>query len=348
MGANLSYESLRGMRLRGIDLSGSDLSLSDLRGTNFTDARLVGVDLCGAKTGTLRRWAIPKLMVASVFIAIPTLFAAMFWAVCAILIFDPNGSTEATKTVWGDITCGVSGLFVLMIFPLLIYRRGTLGSLGITTAIIANSGIIAIIIFVAYPGVSSNSDAPIVAYIVAYTALISGVYSFLAFLFTFPTIVASTIAVAVASTTALIFTSASLIVFALIFASVVAILLYIIDGSSAFTGAGIAAIIFAFAGAGIILSVSYLISCRTIRCDPRERLVFTVASWIVGLGGTQFKGADLTNADCSKATLKSAHFHHSTNLTHTRFHLAQKVNLARLDKTILSDFTVQNLLITLK
>lgn len=348
VGANLSHESLRGSRLCGIDLSGANLSYADLRGTSFKDAKLVGADFCGAKTGTLRRWALPKILVASVVIATASLFTAMFWAACATVMFDPNGSVEATRTVGGDIAFGIVGLASMMGLLLSFYSRGTLGSLGIATAVIASGGVIAVIISLAYPGISTNSNAPIVVYVIAYTALVSALYSFCTILFVFPTIVASTVAVAVSGTTAVVFTGASFFIFALIFISIVALLLFIISGSAVFTNAAIAAIISAVIGAGATLVVSYLISCRSLQGDPREHLIFTVASWIVGWGGTQFNGADLTNADCSKATFKSAHFDHNTNLNFTRFHLSQKVNLALLGKTILSDFSVQDLLITLR
>ena len=348
IGANLSNESLRGMKLRGIDLSGADLSHTDLRGTNFTDAKLVGADLCGAKTGTLRRWAVPKVLAASLVIATASLFTAMYWAACATAMFDPNGSLEATRTVGGDIAFGIVGLASMMGLLLSFYSRGTLGSLGIATVVITSSGVVAAMISLAYPGISTNSNAPIVVYVIAYTSLVSATYSFFTILFIFPTVVASTVAVAVSGTTAVIFTNASFFVFALLLVFIGTILTFVVNGSAVFTNAVIAAIIFAVAGAGATLVVSYLISCRALQGDPREHLVFTVTSWIVGWGGTHFKGADLTNADCSKATFKSAHFHSSTNLTCTRFHLSQKVNLARLNTTILSEFTVQNLLITLR
>jgi uncharacterized protein YjbI with pentapeptide repeats len=349
VGVDLSGQSLRGINLRDIDLRGANLSNTDLRGTNLTDAKLVGAKLCGAKTGTLRRWAVPKVLVASIVISTASLLTAMLWTVFAVVMFNPNGSLKATGTIIGDIAFGIVGLATMIGLLLSFYRRGTLGSVGIATAIVASGIVVACLVSVAYPGLSpNNSNTPIAAYVIAYTALVSTVYSFGAVLLIFPTIVASTVAVAVSGTTAVILTNASFFVFALVFVSIVAFLIFIINGSTVYTNAVIVAIIFAVIGAGATLAVSYLIGCRALQGDSREHLIFTVTSWIVGWGGTSFKGADLTNADCSKATFKSAHFHTSTNLTGTRFHLSQKVNLARLDKTILSDFAVQNLLTTLR
>ncbi|KAB1977390.1 pentapeptide repeat-containing protein, partial [Haemophilus parainfluenzae] len=77
----------------------------------------------------------------------------------------------------------------------------------------------------------------------------------------------------------------------------------------------------------------------------RDGLIRNLAIWFSSWGGTKFTGADLTDASFSQAVLKSSHFYNST-LIRTQFHLAKKVKLARLGKTILANFQVQNLLIT--
>jgi hypothetical protein len=64
VGVNLRGESLRGLNLRGINLSQADLSHTDLRGTDFSGATLVGTSLVEAKTGSQRRWLLPKLGIA--------------------------------------------------------------------------------------------------------------------------------------------------------------------------------------------------------------------------------------------------------------------------------------------
>lgn len=105
-GVDLNGESLRGMNLRGINLGEADLSHTDLRGTNFTDAKLLDADLSEAKTGTLRRWAVLKVLIAAVFLGVASLVTAAFCGTFAVLICAPNGSNTVTKTVGGDIVIG--------------------------------------------------------------------------------------------------------------------------------------------------------------------------------------------------------------------------------------------------
>lgn len=338
-GVNLNGESLRGMNLRGINLSEANLSHTDLRGTNFTNAKLIGANLCGVKSGTLRRWALPKVLVASMFIVTAGMFAAALWSTCAVLVFHPNGSYPATKTVNGDIITGLAGLATLVGILFLTCSRGLLSTLGIIFPVVAS----AIVISVSVSATKGDADFGIAALSVGAIAAFVIVIGTFSILFTFAADVASTVAVAIAgsrsTSIAFVFT------FALTFLLVGFI--FSIDKSVAFTGSTAVATIFAGIGASVTLLISYLISCRALRGDPRDHLVFTVTSWFIGWGGTQFRGADLTRADFSKATLKSAHFH-NTILTHTRFHLVRKVNLARLSKTILADFAVQELLTTLR
>lgn len=119
----------------------------------------------------------------------------------------------------------------------------------------------------------------------------------------------------------------------------------------AFAVAGAVAFAFAVAasivGVAISTIVSFLIARRALSGDTRDQLVRSIAVWFGSFGGTQFAGADLTEATFEKAVLKSAHFYGST-LVRTRFHLAKKLNLARLGHTLLADFTVQNLLLSLR
>ncbi|MGF1515516.1 MAG: pentapeptide repeat-containing protein, partial [Elainellaceae cyanobacterium] len=103
------------------------------------------------------------------------------------------------------------------------------------------------------------------------------------------------------------------------------------------------ALIIVFSICNIIIDL--LVSRRALNGDPRDRLIRDVAVWFSSLGGTSFRNANLTGADFSKATLKNANFT-GANLTRTNVHLTQKLNLARLGKTILSDYAILNLLTT--
>lgn len=86
-------------------------------------------------------------------------------------------------------------------------------------------------------------------------------------------------------------------------------------GAVAGTAAGTAAV----AGALLNAIVCFLIAKRALRGDPRDQLIRTIAVWFASWGGTKLIEADLTDADFSKAQLKSAHLYRA-KLLHTRFH----------------------------
>lgn len=325
VGVNLSGESLRGMNLRDIDLREADLSYADLRGTHLTNATLMAANLAGVKTGTQWRWVVPKVLAAWVLLACPTCLLAAFSALCAVQLFTPNGSDSLTETASGDIIVGILGLGILVAFPLLTYWKGIIATLGVAASAVAFAG----------AGTGAVAGISAVSFAVSFA---------FAFAFTVSVTVAITVAfaVAVAVTVAIAGTVSGAIAIAIAFTVAVAV-----TAAVAGAGAGAGASAVSFVVTIIILIVTYLTSYRALKGDPRDQLIRNVAVWFASLGGTQFKRANLTDADCSKATLKSAHFN-SAILIRTRFYLARKVNLARLDKTILSDFAVQDLMVTLR
>ncbi len=135
VGVNLRGESLRGLNLRGINLSQADLSHTDLRGTDFTGANLAGADLVEAKTGSQRRWLLPKLIIAWTMAGLSGFLSALFWAYFGAQLVDPKGSNSLTDTVSGDIIGGLIGLLVLVAVLLLIYWRGVLaGAVAVAVA----------------------------------------------------------------------------------------------------------------------------------------------------------------------------------------------------------------------
>ena len=89
-GVDLSGESLRGMKLTEINLSGANLSHTDLRGTQLTNAKLVGTNFTKAKTGTRRRWFIPKLLLILTFAFFAGQFFAGIGAIIPATFFQPS------------------------------------------------------------------------------------------------------------------------------------------------------------------------------------------------------------------------------------------------------------------
>ena len=84
--------------------------------------------------------------------------------------------------------------------------------------------------------------------------------------------------------------------------------------------------------------------------DSRDPWIRTIAIAFASIGGTSFRGADLTNADFTGATLKSTDFrdfyNNSTKLIRTCWQQVKKLNSVRLGKTYLMNTQVRQLLIT--
>ena len=145
------------------------------------------------------------------------------------------------------------------------------------------------------------------------------------------------------------------VVFAVPFAVAIAI-----AGFSVVAVAGISAFVFtglidsfttplaSISTATLVLSCAFfnfVISRRALMGDPRDELIRDLAVGLSSLRGTSFCGADLTRANFSCAIIESAHFR-GAKLTHSCFRRSKRLYLSRAYKTILSDRTVLDLLVS--
>ncbi|MEH2181350.1 pentapeptide repeat-containing protein [Nostoc sp.] len=116
---------------------------------------------------------------------------------------------------------------------------------------------------------------------------------------------------------------------------------FAVAGAFIFARYGILAIAVAFA-VGLF---SIYIGWRAMKGDEKYFLVCNIAIAFAATGGTSFRGADLTNADFTKATLKSTDFR-NTILICSRWHQAKMLDRVRPGKTYLENAQVRQLLIT--
>jgi len=96
---------------------------------------------------------------------------------------------------------------------------------------------------------------------------------------------------------------------------------------------------------GAVLGLSFYI---TFRCSARKKannFISETAILFSSLGGTFFFEADLTDANFTRAILRSTNFK-KTNLTRTCWYKAKHLNRARLSNSILADTSVRQLLVT--
>ena len=94
-----------------------------------------------------------------------------------------------------------------------------------------------------------------------------------------------------------------------------------------------------------ILLCIYL-AYRALRLDARYALIYRFIVNITSVGGTCFKGADLSGADFTQAVLSKADFR-ETNLNRTCWFGAKSINQARIDNTYLENNQIRKLVVTL-
>ena len=109
-------------------------------------------------------------------------------------------------------------------------------------------------------------------------------------------------------------------------------------GAVAVAGAAIGAVAAIGAGAGAY------IGWRAMKGDPKDAWVRSFAITFAAIGGTSFHGADLTDADFTKATLKSTNMKEAT-LTRVRWYGAEMLDRVRPGDTYLQSTQLRQWLI---
>jgi uncharacterized protein YjbI with pentapeptide repeats len=109
--------------------------------------------------------------------------------------------------------------------------------------------------------------------------------------------------------------------------------------AGAIAGAGVVA----GAVAGVVAALSIYVAWRTSKGNEKFTLVRTFGVAFGAIGGTSFRGADLTAANFTGTTLKSTRLMQAT-LTHACWSNAQKLDRARVGDSLLANAAVRELL----
>ena len=329
-GKDLSGESLRGMNLEEVNLSNADLSRTDIRGTNFTGATLTGTKFEGAKAGATRLWRLLHLLIAFTLLGFTSFLVGMSWAFLVETLLSKN----FIETLLAKILTGVLGIILPFLILGLIYAKGLLAAFGIAIISIGFSiGVSTSILGIG--AVVSSSDLGDIFAVGFILALVTGVT------FISASVGVVGIAISIATNDKVKVSIAAIFMVTAIF-SLLGVYFHS-DGHLSISLPEIVSLL------GIILNVvvGFLVSKRALSGDPGDHFVRGSSVWFSSLGGTRFVGANLTNANFTSAGLRGANFYQSTILK-TRFHLARRLNLARLGGTILSSIQVQSLLVSLR
>ena len=307
------HANLRGFNFRWKDLTEADFSGADIRGTDFSDAILVGANFQNIKTGLSKSWTI-GLALAVFFL---TLLAGLISGYGTCLVGNLFGDDKTGETlIFGAV------FFVLLIVNLtVIFFRGIGATLAILAEIIVG-GLIAAIAF--FP---SDDKGGLLALGAQFTAL--------ALAATISGIANMSIAVAIARSLmwrgALIFTSIT---------ALLGIIFGVILGGANYTSYIVSSLI----AITVIASGTY-VGSQAIQGNRKYALIQSIAIAAISQGGTKFRRANLTDANFTAATLKSADFRQA-NLTRTNWYLAKQLDQSRCDRTYLEDPQIRQLAIT--
>ncbi|NEP63092.1 MAG: pentapeptide repeat-containing protein [Symploca sp. SIO2G7] len=320
MAHEFHHANLWGANFRGKNLAGADFSHANIRGVDFSNALLMGTDFSYAKAGL----PISKTICLIALSIILSLFAGSISAYAGAIVGDllSNG-------IYGHSFFGFVALITLVIFLIIIIWQG----LGVILAMVAEAVaacLITAIVFFPENQAGYNLSVGSILTAITLVGTMAGV---------------GHIAVAVAIERVLALPGARALT---IFIAFMGAILGTLFGVKAEKSTPVEAVVVAYLITGLValiaIALGIYIGWQAIAGNPKYWLIRSLAVGIVAKGGTNFRGADLTNADFSHTTLTSLDFRQA-NLTRTCWFRVQKLSQARVEGTYLADSKVQELVL---
>jgi len=280
---NFRKQDLSGQSFVGKILSEIDLTGADLRSTNFTNASLQGANFTGVQTGLQRNEKIWLLL----FLGITTaLLAAAAGFVSTLLNLELRAFTDTFE----EVTAGCSVLLLLLAFALVSVLEGVVAGFSVFAVAFG----IALAVAVVGPLLTTLIH-PIMFAVASATALAITIAS----------------SVTVLTGAATIVTMAALRVFDLRTAMAIP-LIYILVFAYIVSVTEIVTSMVVVVPA--VMALSGYLGWQSLQGDPKHRIIRRLARAIIARWGTSFRGADLSHANFSHATLKNVNFDEA-NLT---------------------------------
>jgi uncharacterized protein YjbI with pentapeptide repeats len=302
--------NLRGADFRGKNLAASDFSYADIRGANFSNAILFNANFRNAKAGLPIFRAIGLVALSLIL----SLFAGLISAYAGAFIGDLLSGNADIPSFFGIIS-----LITLAIFLIIIFWQGLGGILATLAEIVAACLIAALALL---------PENPVGLYLGA-------VWTTLALAGAIAGVANMAVAIAIVKVMALPGTVAITGLIAAIGAVLGALL-----GVRSEVSAYLTSEVIGF----LAIALGIYVGSQAITGDKKYSLIRLLAISIVAQGGTSFRGANLTDADFTQATLKTVDFR-KANLTRTCWFQAQKLDQARLESTYLEDPKVRELVV---
>ena len=326
---NFCRVSLKGSNLRNQDISGIDLSGADIRSANFTNSNLQGANFSNVQSGLqIRRFFLFQLLLfylldlaGSLLLRIPLEFSSQFTWNYGFRVFD-----------------AMIYLLLLPILALTLHQGFTVR--GISRTIL----LVTVLLFLPVSmSLILHGGISVQAFILRYILLLLTSVSLIIII-----LVVSLVIVANRIFGILLSIGACLVPFL----EVQSASNFIISNPATMPDLLIDTPGFQVAILVIFIAIisSFFVARKALRGDEKFSLVHTLGVRLGALGGTQFRGADLTDANFAQANLKRADFSNSrkrpTKFTRICWHDAKQLNRACLGSSILRDAKVRTLLTT--
>ncbi|MCU0571054.1 MAG: pentapeptide repeat-containing protein [Oculatellaceae cyanobacterium Prado106] len=285
---DFSQQNLQGLSFRGQDLSGANFTGANIQGTDFTEANLQGADFSFAKAGLPPLGALGLLLLT---LALSILLGLAAGWVDALVELDFHSEQGFFGIISANIDIDAKWvvLLILLGFGIIALQAGMIA--GLTTLILA----------LVVAGVSAFTATVLVPW-AAVIVMAIAVAVFVA------VVAAMVVTLALTTAYALNLTMGALVIG--VFTPAFTIIAVPTAGESAVALAIAITLVSAYVGWGAYWG------------DDRHRILRLIAEGFSTLGGTSFRGANLTHADFTHARLKSTSFNDAI-LHHT--HLKESV-----------------------
>ncbi len=312
---NFSNKNLQGYSFKKQNLTGADFSYSDIRGVDFTGANLSNTNFSNTKAGLKKRW-----LIISFLLSLSTGFiAGGISAFIGYFLCSENTNEQIA---------GVINLIAYIAFLNISVREGFANAFVKVVRILASIGFFAGFISVFFNNLITGN------------IIISTVTSFSLGIFVMAIVTACLTFITAASNPKAFNDS-------LISAILTAISIPLLaKGEVAINIArkGSLGITITVGIAVLVMFLCRRISRSILAGEENHTFIRRIAIATAAINGTSFRGADLTAANFTGAMLRNTDFI-KANLTHTIWYQAEKLELARLDNTILDNPAVRDLLV---
>jgi len=344
MTKDFSHQDLRGKSFKGQDLTGADFSHADIRGVNFKGAILKGANFSNAKGGLTKKSFAVYLLIISILSILAGILLAFsgkgivsFFEMAESLfnsLFNKESSNNHLYFLYTfTIVYALISVYIIhkgnykfwniSLISIAFIVIGVALGIGLALAVHgtkyakgASIGLLAIASSVAGLAVAAIIVAVACTGVIAFSGVIAAASS-------------SVVTIGIAVALAVAITTASMFV--------------------GYKGADLEVFSEAESGGGAIiiyLILSIYIAYRTSKEDLQFGTFRKFGIFISSAFGTNFCGANLTDAYFGKASLKYSRLSKETIILRTCFQNAENLKFARLTGTILENKEVRELLVS--